>query len=92
MSEAIENSKPFVRGNLSGRWLTDQTTLIDQFGQLPYEESEQLKAALADKDVYVVYSFRTPIGWTFSQEWKIPHVLYSNTTIHHQNLLRLMTE
>jgi len=60
------------------------------FGQLPQNWRSTYTRDVSDKDVYVVYSYQTPIGWVKldgENEWTIPDVNYSVTTTHHQHVL-----
>lgn len=64
-------------------------------GILPQHLTDQLKGALTDNDVYIVYSYATPIGWVRldgNDNWFIPDVKYSVSTTHHQTLLKVITE
>lgn len=93
MAKAVRSYTPFKRGNISA--ITAKTGDFVQIGQLPGFLSDQLYGALLDNDLYVVYSFQTPIGWSRmnkKNEWFIPDIRYSSTTIHHQGLLRVITQ
>lgn len=63
-------------------------------GQMPWEAKEEFQEAMkrADylrRDVYVVKSYDTPIGYHVAGEgWTIPDAKYSSTTSNHQGLLR----
>jgi hypothetical protein len=57
-------------------------------GRLPeHYHSRFLTAAIAD-DLYMVYSYRTPIAWFANGEWTIPSVKYSVTTARHLSAIR----
>jgi len=55
-------------------------------GRLSPELADEIKA---DKPVYVVYSYGTPIGWVLpDNRAKVPTVSYSATTSAHQGIVR----
>jgi hypothetical protein len=85
VAKNMRNRTNFTHGNISGSWIGEVN--IPSFGYLPVEYQEKLKKDLADKDVYVIFSYRTPIAWTFDQDWVIPKVNYSVTTTHHQSVV-----
>lgn len=92
----VDTLAPFSRGNVSGE---NSKSLTHGFGvgELP----EEYKAKFIDgvqrgPIVYVVYSYRTPIAWLertngYADKWVIPAVTYSNTTMHHQSIVRTAT-
>jgi hypothetical protein len=93
MAKAVRAHKPFVRGNISAILSIHHITI--QIGQLPSFLADQLRARINQQDVYIVYSWQTPIGWCNTSEpedWFIPDITYSKSTTHHQALLRLMTK
>lgn len=93
MAKAVRAHEPFIRGNISAyRYSQDETP---RTGQLPGFLADQLYGALLDNDLYVVYSWKTPIGWVRlngKDEWFIPDITYSVSTTHHQHLLRVITK
>jgi hypothetical protein len=88
LSEAMEKHEPFKRGNLSGeRFNAGEYVPI---GRLPRDYVSQIRQASHDNDLYVVYSYGTPIAWCKcdgKDEWVKPDVKYSVTTTHHQSLI-----
>ena len=74
-------------GSLYARTATD---VLDGYltGYLPHEERDRLRAAIAERPTYIVYSYNTPIGWMEAEGWHIPEVRYSSTTSRHQSLTR----
>lgn len=87
LSKAMIDRIAFKRGNLSGRYISAYS---GNFGILPEDYKAELKAATQDNQVYVVFSFQTPIAWCISNEtdkWVIPDVTYSVTTSAHQSLV-----
>lgn len=89
-SGVIERREPFTTsGALRGLWRGKGWYLGT--GHLPQEWVDKLRAV--NVDVYVVYSYDTPIAWydILSHDWTIPGVNYSPTTSKHQgNLSRVM--
>lgn len=76
-------------GNLTGKNF-GVIPYFGDFGHLPQEYKEDLRKIMATTGAYVVYSYKTPIGWlakTEGAEWQIPNVTYSSTTTHHQSVL-----
>lgn len=93
----VDTLAPFSRGSVSGENYKSLKHGLSM-GQLPEEYKATLRQGLESGPiVYVVYSFRTPIAWgskigVDSQvEWTIPAVTYSNTTTHHQSIVRTAT-
>lgn len=58
-------------------------------GSLPPEYVEALREAAGAGDVYVVFSYATPIGWAAQGQdmLTVPDVRYSSTTTRHQHAL-----
>lgn len=88
----IRLRNPFKIGNISAiRYNAEE---LPHTGRLPSYLADQLKGVLKDNDVYVIYSYATPIGWSRCDEsdnWFIPQVKYSITTTHHQTTLKVIT-
>lgn len=68
-------------------------TYMPSTGRLMPEWAQQLHSAIetartAGTDVYVVFSYATPVAWCFAGQWTIPAVKYSQTTTRFQNLVR----
>lgn len=58
------------------------------WGMLPQAEVEILERSLERGQVFVVWSYDTPIGWWANGAgWHMPDVKYSVTTTNHQNVL-----
>jgi hypothetical protein len=96
MQNAVDECKPFERGNLSAKYVEART--LDSSGRMPADYAERLKMDNNLNAVFVVYSYQTPIGWCVIDnqtqnplEWVIPDVTYSVSTTHHQSLLSVMT-
>lgn len=58
-------------------------------GRLPAEWSGCFWSAMDANDIYVVYSYGTPIAWYANGIWTMPDVRYSVTTSRHQSALGL---
>lgn len=62
-----------------------------RYGHLPHEEVFKIQKALAQagRELYVVYSYNTPIAWAGPGEpLYLPNVKYSATTSRHQSVVR----
>lgn len=58
-------------------------------GQLPAEWRGVFYSAMDASDIYVVYSYQTPIAWYANGIWTMPDVRYSVTTSRHQSSLHM---
>lgn len=92
LRRAVSELRTFRHGNLSGRVFRDweHVRAFGGTGQLP-RSAEPEDGPDQRVSVYVVYSYRTPIGWRLAYEqprWIIPAVKYSVTTTNHQGVLR----
>lgn len=88
----VNRHESFRIGNVSAIRLNAGET--PNTGILPDYLVDQLKGVVKDNDTYIVYSYRTPIGWVKldgNDNWFIPDVKYSVSTTHHQNVLRVRT-
>lgn len=81
----ISDHVPFTtRGGLSARWY-NQSKWAPAVGRLPKRYEDLLQQHCAQGDVYVVFSYNTPIAWwTETFGWINPQVKYSVTTSKHQ--------
>ena len=88
---AIRLREDFQGSNLRG----GATKWLPRVGALPSAQVRTLTAdhALAralGEELYVVYSYATPIAWFApSFGWVVPDVRYSQTTGRHQSRVRL---
>jgi hypothetical protein len=85
---AIANRKPFTGSNLQGGTWSGVTMGT---GQMPYDYVRQLYADVdkhGRENVYVVWSYATPIAWCAGDIWVIPPIKYSRTTSRHQSQAR----
>jgi hypothetical protein len=58
-------------------------------GQMSEENSELILADRSAKDLYVVYSYATPIAWFARGVWNVPDAGYSQTTKKQKTRLKL---
>lgn len=86
---AIQRMVGFTIGNVKAEWCSYVSP-----GRLPREWVDDLtrvtKAARkANVNVYVVFSYQTPMAWYYAPEgWTFPDVKYSPTTTQHQHYIR----
>lgn len=87
---AIAARQPFTTsGALVGEFLTAGSA--SRLGRLPDAHRVTWRKAVKThgRDLYVVWSYGTPIGWAGPGEaLTIPEVKYSSTTTKHQGNLR----
>lgn len=87
VDQYIAAKKEFNGSNIKGRNIAIGSYVNLSLTQLPVEYRKQLEAAIQINNVFVVYSYETPIGWCVGNQWVIPPVKYSVTTTKHQNKL-----
>lgn len=87
IQDAVDDQKPFVRGNLSGQFVREGVTM----GRLPEEYVKILRSQQETHTVhFVIYSYGTPIAWVlYSGSWVVPDVYYSTSTKHHQDVVKV---
>lgn len=87
----IHRRKEFITHtqSLSGEW--EQLSISP--GRLPEPWASDLRRLVEDTvNVYVVYSYVTPIAWwSAPTDWVIPSLTYSSTTSRHQAIVRKAT-
>lgn len=86
ISDGMRLRRYFKVGNVTGCWFPAGGETV-AMGKLPDEWRSNLRAG--DGSVYVVYSYQTPIAWTFGDGWTVPPVKYSVTTTGHQNVIKV---
>jgi len=84
VGKAIASRTPFKHASMSGEW-----TSYVHSGRLPQETYDEMRELLKDRDLYVVYSYATPIAYAWDREIHVPDHKYSVTTTHHQGIVRL---
>jgi hypothetical protein len=83
----------FKASALSGRIVRPGDVYLSGYGHLPAEHIETFQADLRvsreyGREMFVVYSYVTPIGWAVGDNVTIPDVKYSVTTSRHQSIAR----
>lgn len=86
VAKLIKERKDFNHASMSGRWVNEWNS---DWGRLSYETKQKMKDLLKDRDLYIVYSYQTPIAYAYDQELHIPDNHFSNTTSHHQTIVKL---
>lgn len=83
-----EQRVAFDAGNLRADWIRADEV---ERGYLPSWAWERI-TTLGRADIFVVWSYATPIGW-WSRKWgwEAPRVKYSPTTTRHQSVMPLNT-
>lgn len=89
VGKAIHERKPFKHASMSGEWVSSTEFSYRLHGQLPQETVSEMRELLKDRDLYVVYSYRTPIAYAWNRKIHIPSHHYSATTTHHQIIAKL---
>lgn len=82
--EFSNNASTFI-GRLGGYSIGEPDR---RFG--PYKQAFRLAADMHRENLYVVYSYSTPIAWCAKRDdyWTVPQVRYSATTDRHLSLVR----
>lgn len=71
-----------------GRWAFRGETVVEE-PDVSWLDDDGLVAQVLDPSIiYVVYSYRIPIGWTDGERWTIHYARDSKTTKGHVNHLR----
>lgn len=85
---AVDSFKPIIgHGSLAARFVQDRP--YGGWGMLPQAEAEILERSIKRcGQVFVVWSYDTPIGWRDDMGWRVPDVRYSVTTSSHQSVVR----
>ena len=89
VGKAIHDRKPFKHASMSGEWISDG---FSTWGRLPYTDPDtkaEMETLLKDRDLYVVFSYDTPIAYAWDKEIHVPDNKYSVTTTHHQAIVGL---
>lgn len=90
----ISERANFEHRSMSARWFSPRQRIED--GMLPSQFVKVLREHSESADLYVVYSFKTPIAW-FSlndsdskgmNKWYMPNTKYSAMTTAHQNITK----
>lgn len=89
VGKAVHNREEFTHASMSGRWVSSEDFMWRSYGHLPQETVSEMRELLKDRDLYVVYSYSTPIAYAWDKEIHVPNHRYSVTTSHHQSIARL---
>jgi hypothetical protein len=84
----ISAREPFEHSNMSGKWHSSESFRSESYGILPQETVSEMRKLLETTDLYVIYSYRTPIAYAYTKEIIIPNHKYSMTTSNHQSIVR----
>ena len=83
----IAKRTPFIANSLKADWFRDGA--FPTMGQLPHTFQRDLLYKISiGYEVYVVFSYVTPIAWYCAGEWTIPETKYSVTTSKHQTIVK----
>lgn len=94
---SIDRKSPFDRGNVSGKWEgADQFKYSSLIAELPKEFVKVLSKHSKGTDLFVVYSYQTPIAWFALSDsdsdgdntWYYVDHVYSRSTTSHQSAVR----
>lgn len=83
----ITAREEFQIESMSGKWITHSLSNVGQLNYHP-ETLATINTLLKDRDLYVVYSYATPIAYAYDRTLTIPAHKYSATTNHHQALAK----
>lgn len=93
---SVDRKEKFDRGNVSGKWVDKDWYRSGSVGSLPSEFTKVLNEHSKLGDLFVIYSYLTPIAWyslndSYSQgtnKWYYPNTRYSVSTSSHQSAVR----
>lgn len=93
---SVDRKQNFDRGNISGKWVDPNYFTGWHIGQLPSDFSKVLKEHNKGTDLFVVYSYQTPIAWfslsdsdsNGNNKWYYVDHKYSVSTTQHQSAVR----
>lgn len=91
VGKAIANRETFRHASMHAEWVTEGRE--PNWGHLSYhpETITEIRNLVKDRDLYVVYSYNTPIAYAWDKEVHVPNHRYSVTTSHHQTIAKLST-
>lgn len=94
IARKIVAREPFkaLKGNMHGGWYNNAYD-SPSFGWLTNfpagrATKAEIQALLEDRDVYIVYSYGTPIAYAWDRNVVVPDHKYSVTTTSHQTVAR----
>lgn len=93
---SVDRKEKFNRGNVSGKWVSRNYFSGAQIGQLPSGFAKVLAEHNKGTDLFVVYSYQTPIAWfslsnadsNGTNKWYYVDHKYSLSTTQHQSAVR----
>lgn len=85
---AVENLTDFTRGNVKGEHVQKGHSQ-SSWDRLPSFWVNVLNSDIADKDVYVLFSYQTPMAWFNGDSWVFPPESYTQSTTGHQHAFRV---
>lgn len=88
VAKLINSRTPFNHASMSGKWVSEGDFYPGRLNAHP-ETVTLMKELLKDRDLYVVYSYATPIAYAWDRTLHTPAHYYSATTSHHQSITRL---
>lgn len=89
VGKLIHSREPFKHASMSGKWINSHDFSQTSYGQLPQETVSLMRELLKDRDLYVIYSYKTPIAYAYDKTMHVPDHNYSQTTTHHQTIAKL---
>lgn len=92
--QSIIRKQNFHVASMSGHWFDSNELNGKPVGMLPKTFHESLIHHNKTSDLFVVFSYNTPIAWYSlndsdsdgTNQWHFPITHYSNTTSKHQNI------
>lgn len=88
IADGMEHRKPFSRGNVTGRTVGQY---FGSFGRLPQEHRDAMRELLQHGQLYVVFSYQTPIAYgAEGKDYIVPDVSYSPSTTQQQSAVRFI--
>lgn len=87
IADNINNRARFAIASMSGKWVSDADHVT--WGELPAETKTEMIELLKTRNLYLVYSYETPIAYAWGDDVIVPDTHYSKTTSDHQKIARL---
>lgn len=92
----ISRKQNFKRGNVSGKWVNRNYFSGTSIGKLPSEFAKVLAEHNKGTDLFVLYSYQTPMAWfrlddsdsNGDNKWYYVEQHYSMSTTQHQHAFR----
>lgn len=85
---AVENLSDFHRGNVRGEHVKKGHSQ-SKWGWLDNNWANKLNTDILNNEVFVLFSFQTPMAWYNGESWTFPDEHYSKTTTQHQHAFRV---